>query len=568
MSLVTAAIVLTSIFSPATLLTAQGAASGLRSSFQDNAAPGGINEKFSTYVPKVYDQVQSWWNRLFPETEELRGLKPTEEVASEELPDPRCRVYTYYDKKMKSEDTEALLQVWLKAWWSAGMHPVILTNEMSTKHPHHKSLHEKYTDTGIDMTRLDAVLAMAQMEFEGSLVANYVFPMAPPNDPTLVQMRQCQVLDVLTKYRVTRDDLLRGSSMAYKILVKALVDNVERVDPERVRVLGIEGVPGANFRELEHTKSFAVYDPETVKKLYPKLFQGKPVGKGGKSFSFVKNQLAALVNGHLQDNFLINHRNGIEVLDPDLGIPESGYLARPSLRIGMEMSRCNLTPLPKTCAPQHTSQTTKCMDCSQIISSAFIKQVPGFVPKNHTFFIGTVPHPLTTLASGQEVLDFSAQTIRGSPRDIWSRKSITAALPPKSGAIRGLVFLSNSLWANEDQGLPDAQSWHLAEQEIDVSALEYDVGFTLPELRASLDSIERTPAEKSTQFQAKRLAIREMISKAENATMSDAISVVEAWSQFDAGAHQLIKNYLEYKKKRLDRCKAENRDAFAILELK
>ncbi|CCG80697.1 Putative uncharacterized protein [Taphrina deformans PYCC 5710] len=480
----------------------------------------------------------------------------------------RCRVYTYYDKTTKSEDTEALLQVWLKSWWALGLYPVILTNEISIKHPEYKSLRDKYADAGFSLERLDAILAMDYMNYEGMLTAPYVFPIASTNDAMLKQMRQCQVLDVMTKYRSSRDDIMRGSSMAYKILVKALVTYNGPVDKKRVGVLGIEGVPGANFRELEDTKTFAVYDKETVEKLYPKLYDGRPVGKGGKTFTFVKSELAALVNGHLQDNFLVNHRNGIEVLSPELAITDSDFTSRSSLRIAMELTRCNLTPLPKTCSPQHASSTTKCFDCTQLISSAIIKPVTGFVPKNATFFIGSVPHPLTLLALEKMTTELDAATIRDSKQNAWSKGTLTQALPRHSGAIQGLVFLSNSLYSHEDLQLPDAHMWHLLEQDVDAGEAEYTFGFSLPELKTSLDQLAQSSKQKSTKFQENFAEIKALVGQPlEKKVTSKAMEVTEAWSQYDAGAHQLIKNYIRYRSATLQAMKRENSGAFVVLAL-
>lgn len=111
--------ILLAIFSPSTLRTAQA-------KYHDNASPGGINEKLGSYAPKAYEHVRSWWGRLFSDAEEPRGLQ----LELDALDDSRCKVYTYYDKSAKSEDHEALLQVWLRAWWSLGLFPV---NDLPSK---------------------------------------------------------------------------------------------------------------------------------------------------------------------------------------------------------------------------------------------------------------------------------------------------------------------------------------------------------------------------------------------------------------------------------------------------
>lgn len=562
LSIIGSLVVFTSFLSPATIHSAHDKAQAWRDSFHDNAGRTGFEEKIIGYGPKVYHQVQSWWMQLFPESEELRGLQPQEEEVDEFA---RCRVYTYYDKSKKSEDTEALLQVWIKAWWAIGLFPVVLTNEISVKHDQYAYIHEKFADVGLNLERIDAVLAMDYMNYEGMLTANYVFPMAPANDDLLREMRQCQVLDVMTKYRSTRDDIMRGSSLAYKVLAQSLVKYDSVVDRKRVEVLGMEGVPGVNFRELEETKTFAVYDDETVKKIYPKLFEGKPVGKGGKSFSFVKNQLASLVNGHLQDNFLVNHRGGIEVLTPDVDISDVDFVSRPSLRVAMELVRCNLTPLPKTCAPQHTSATTKCFDCSKLVSSSIIKQVPSYELKDFTFFVGNVPHPLTLLAMDRQNVEIDAAIVRASARDIWAKRALAGALTRHASAIQGLVHLSESLWRNEDNHLPDAQIWQTFENS-SYADLEYEVGFSLPELKASLDQLAHTTREKSSGIRSTLNKAREIVySKTD--PVPKARELTEAWSQYDAGAHQLISNYVDYKSHRLETMKAANRGAFVILEL-
>lgn len=563
-SLIAALVILTSIFSPDTVHSAQGVAQEWRDKFHDNAGPGGINDKLSEYAPRVYDQVQSWWSRLFPDAAELRGLQPEEEFLDDNV---RCRVYTYYDTTSKSEDTEALLQVWLKAWWAMGMYPIILTDEMSMKHPQYASLHTKYADVGLDLQRIDAMLAMDHLGYEGMLTASHVFPMAPIDDAMLIQMRQCKVLDVLTKYRSARDDIMRGSNMAYKIVVQALVDYKSMVDVKRVGVLGIEGVPGANFRELEDTKTFAVYDAATVAKLYPDLYAGKSVTQGGKSFSFAKNQLASLVDGHLQDNFLKNHRRGIEVLRPNLDNVDSDYLSRASMRLALELMRCNLTPLPQTCAPQHTDSLSKCFDCRSLVSSAFIKPTEGFEPKNATFFVGNVPHPLTLLAFVSDTSEPSGADVRKSQRDLWSRKSLTTALVRHAGAIQGLIFLSDSLWKNEDSHLPDAHIWQTFE-EGRYADIEYDVGFSLPELQANLDQLSQTAKEKSKEFQEKVTKLQGIVKAPTGASQMKAIEMTEAWSQYDAGAHQLIGNYVKYKEQRLQAMKRANQNVFVVLDLK
>lgn len=565
-SIITALVILTSIFSPATLLSAQDVAQDWREKFQDNAAPGGMQGNLGIYAPKVYDQVQSWWNRLFPDDEELRGLQLLDDTE-----ESRCRIYTYYDKTAKSEDTEALLQVWLKAWWAVGMSPVILTNDMSLKHAEYSNLHKNYDGSGLDLEKLDAIMAMDQMKFEGMLVSNFVFPMARTDDALLQQMRQCQVLDALSRYIGSGDHVMRGSSLAYGVLIKALLSREEALDRQEIERKGFGAVPGFFPRDLEATETFAIYDPATVKELYPSLYKGEPVEQGGKSFTFSKHQLASLVNRHLQDNFLSNFQQGIEVLAPKLGITDSEHLYKPAMVIAMELLRCNLTPLLRSCPPTRKSKKDGCFRCDQLVSSAVIRPVEGFAPKNSTFLVGNVAHPLTLLAVGQDSRDFSAAAIRNSPRDVWSKKTLTPTLRPKAGAVQGLIFLSDSLFKNEDRYLPDTHIWATFERP-NLADLEYEVGFILPELRTSLEEADRASAEKSPKFHKATQETKAMINDREIKDRSDvalqkAVEISEAWAQYDAGAHQLIGHYVHFKGKKLEHMKAVNRGAFAVSTL-
>ena len=542
----------TSWFSPDTISSAQQVAADWSDKFQDNAVAGGINDKLMSNVPVVYQKVKSWWTSFFPDTNELRGLNvnPDEE-------NPRCKVYTYYDRTHKSEDVEAVLQVWLKAWWAMGLYPVILTEENSKANPKYARLHQLY-DGVLQPYIIDALLAMNAAKGQGLLAAHYVFPMTTIEDATLQDIRKCQPIDVLTRYEDSQDDILRGSKVAYENVIQALIGNEAAISKERVDKAGLEAISGVSLRELPACKTFARYNPATVTRLYPGLFEGKPVGQAGKSFSFTKNHLASLVNGHLQNNFLVNYRGGIEALSPKLpGIAD--YLHRRSVRIAMELTRCNLTPLPKTCAPQHKSSTTKCFDCSQLISSAIVKNVEGYIPKNNTMFIGTVPHPYTMLALQKGTLSLDGATVRASVRDIWSKKALTPALPAKSGALIGVIFLSDSLWKNEDMHLPDSHIWQTFEQ--DPVSLEYDVGFTLPELSKSLDQLAQTSEEKGIKFQDLVTETKRLVTAEQD--RSAAVEMVESWSQYDAGAHQLITNHLDYKRYWLTLMLNENNGAFS-----
>lgn len=563
-SLVAALVILLSIFSPSTIYSAQDVAHQLQDKFNDNASPGSINEKLGDYGPRAYRQVQSWWSRVFQGVAEPRGLQP-EEGDAEDI--PRCKVYTYYDKRTKSEDTEALLQVWLKAWWALGLFPVILTNEMSSKHPDYQQLHKQYGDSGLDIEKLDAILAMDHMGAEGMLTSAYVFPMTTLDDKMLRQMRKCQVLDVLSKYKHAKDDILRGSSLAYKIVVKALIKNSEPLDPELVPS-GLEAVPGVWFRIHEEIQTFAVYSQTTVQALYPTLFDKNPVTSSeGKKFYFVKGQLASLVNSHLQDNFLNNHRSGVTVLSPLLGGIVGDVLSKPSLRIAKELLHCNLSPLPgPTCPPNRALTITKCFSCSQLVSSAFIKPIQQFQPQNSTYFIGNVPHPLSTLLLSQRTEDLSPKAIRDSPRDSWIKSSLSASLHSKSGPIQGLIFLSESLWKNEDNLLPDAHLWRIFEED-QFSDIEYDVGFTLPGLRSGVDESSSDALGRSPPSYLNPSKLRSMITDPQDERAKAGLSMIEVWSQYDTGSHQLIQNYQEYKAGRLRVMMDVNKEAFSEIEL-
>lgn len=563
-SFIAAFVILVSVFSPSAIHSAQDAAQQWQDIFVDNASPGSINEQLGVYGPRAYRQVRSWWSRLFHDIEEPRGLQ-AEEGAAED--NPRCKVYTYYNKRLKSEDTEALLQVWLKAWWALGLFPFILTNEMSAKHSNYRQLHAQYDDSGLDMDKVDAILAMDHMGAEGMLMAPYVFPITTLDDKLLRQMRQCQVLDVLSKYSQSQDDILRGSSLAYKIVVKALITNTKPLNPGHVSS-GFEAVPGVEIRLLDQLQIFAVYSRKTVKDLYPKLYdQAAVTDAEGKRFSFAKGQLASLVNSHLQDIFLRNYNNGIAVLNPAIQGISSGSLASSTMKIAKELLNCNLSPLPQsTCPPNRADKEMSCLSCSSLVSSAFIKPVEQFSIKNSTFFIGSVPHPLSTLIMTQGKEHPNAADIRDSPRDIWLKATLAGVLAPKSGAIQGLIYLSDSLWKNEDNLLPDAHLWHIYEQDT-FSDVEYDVGFTLPGLNSPLSDSAFAAKNEAGKGLVSIPRLRSLVVDTQDDYSKTARGIIEAWSQYDAGSHQLIRNYQGYKADRLRVMKEANRGAFAVMEL-
>lgn len=350
--------------------------------------------------------------------------------------------------------------------------------------------------------------------------------------------------------------------MAYKIVVKALVDNQEPLDPKLVASAGLEAVPGVGFRIIEEIQTFAVYSRENVDALYPDLSDKKGI-MGDKGVR--QGQLASLVNRHLQNNFLKNHR-AIEVLHPiDTGAMGSS-LSKPSMNLAKALLRCNVTPLPiSACPPNRASVDANCFDCSELIPSATIRPVQEFAPRNSTYFIGAVPHPLTTLYLNQEKKDFTPTAIRSSSRDVWVRKTLRSTLRSAAGAMQGLVFLSDSLWKNEENLLPNAHSWYTFERGFQTNT-EYEVGFQF-DLQDHFDEAIVSSADGPSHFQS---GLQETLAIVTNVTSAEdrkTLETVEAWSQYDAGAHQLIQSYVDYKLHSLESMKAVNKRAFSVLEL-
>jgi len=362
-------------------------------------------------------------------------------------------------KEVKQAEEKLLFQ-WRRAWWAQGFKPVVLGRADALQNPLYKKVQLLNLEDSIEK-ELARWLAWGSMG--GGILADWrTFPMSAYGNPLLSFLRRGRY-PKLTRYEKLKGGLFCGNK---EVVTKAVQEAMKKSDIKKALTMADPMFSDMFSIDSSHD-GVAFYDTATTSERY----------KAVADILFHKDRsqglqlLGDLINAHLHSTWQASFSE-VVVLKPLAKFTTT--LTDPALEIAGNLTACpEPNPIQGSCPPNRP----KCKNC--IASQHVAITTPSSI-RNSTrlekFFIGTVPHPYTTVALKHNRDSVDAAFVRRlgyEERDTWLT-SITTSAGTAANRLKKLKGAVASDWAI------GRTLWTTAEDGIDTSELQWLFGFQIP----------------------------------------------------------------------------------------
>jgi hypothetical protein len=463
----------------------------------------------------------------------------------------RPPIYTFYEPlpnliKEVQEAEERLIFQWRRAWWAQGFKPVVLGRADALLNPLYKKVQVLQLQDNIDI-ELARWLAWGNMG--GGILAEWVtFPMAKYGNPLLAFLRRGEY-PKLTRYEGLKSGLYCGNQVD--------VNNaIEKAIKERSlkQALDLSDLMFTNMFSIDSSHDgVARYDSQTIVKEYKEV--ATPLFDEERARGL--RLLGGLINAHLHGTFQGAFPE-IAVLKPLAKHTTS--IVDPALAIARNLTSCPPTnPIQGSCPPNQP----KCRKCISSIPIS-ITTPPSIRNSTEKFFIGTVPHPYTTVSLTHERSGIDGSYVRRlgfAGRDAWLTDITVDALKgTNANKISVLKVAIASDWA------AGHTLWMTAEEGVDLEELQWNFGFAVPhegvdardhaKSETPVPGPERRPAKPEDKDEGKQrpdnegllkehdlLAQAKQIVAAKGRSGKKLLDAVEGWNMGDIEVWRFVRAY-------------------------
>lgn len=453
------------------------------------------------------DGTGGWLTRWFTSPSQSSFLGKTRHQLSLA---PRCPVYTYIDTTThhRGSDESAILLVWMRAFWSLGFKPVILTDKDARKHARYGVFKTRGLVSGSRLHNFGKWLAMSQ---HGGLFVDYrvlyppyilltsikSIPMPTRNNVQFAILQNCK-FGHLTAYKSTGEQVVHGTQQEYEKIIQHVATDSENFGAGS-QDRPIFDVINSLFDVQPTLEGIATYSEVAVAKLYPSL---------------KSELLPSLISAHLHEHFLRMYPV-LTVIDPTETQPSSLFRQR-ATAIAKAIAACPNSPQPGTCPPG----SPRCKPCKSAT-------VDGARSLNNihktTFLFATVPHPLTYLSYVHQKPNLDPRFVRGTRRDEWVESVTSEMVDKQMGGYQRMELLQDYV-ASETAILSDKkktpglwQTW----EEMGWDGLPIVLGFQLD------DALLFRTIEKVDEVDAVALAAKDRVLSQGTENGRD---MVESWN--------------------------------------
>jgi len=297
----------------------------------------------------------------------------------------------------------------------------------------------------------------------------------------------------------------------------------------------------------------ARYDSQTIVKEYKEVAKPLFDEERAKGLRLLGN----LVNAHLHGTFQSSF-NEIAVLKPLA--KHTSSIVDPALEIAGNLTSCPPTnPIQGSCPPNQ-------LKCRKCISSTPVSITTPPAIRNNTekFFIGTVPHPYTTVSLTHEHAGIDGSFVRRlgyADRDAWlSAITFDTLKRTNTNQISIIKIAVASDWA------AGHALWHTAEDGVDLEELQWTFGFAVPhegvdardhaKSETPVPGPERRPAKPEDKDEGKQrpdhegllkeydlLAQARQIVAAKGRSGKKVLEGVEGWNMGDIEVWRFVRAY-------------------------